>query len=368
MPIYLQDAKMVADARGRRTREGYFIGTAKVARTGIQEYLGSEFGKDEMDVVRVYRPEEEVFDEAAMSSYAHRPVTVGHPEKLVSADSYSNSKAVGHTTDEVIRDGNFVRVPLMVMDRAAADRLEAGAQFSMGYEMDLDWTPGKTPQGEAYDAVQRGLRMNHVAIVDQARGGSQLVIDTQPEGVREMPDTKTMTVDGIPIPVTDAAEAAIKRLQQQASDQEAAHKKAMDAKDAEIADMKKKKEEAEGEAAAHKKKAEDATMTPERLTQMVADRKKVTDGYRKLTGKDADDKATDAALMKEAVDGVLGDDTPTSEDAVSAAFRALLASNQSSVNDQDPLRQAANDGIRSSTATNDSAIFDLAGVKMKKEG
>ena len=44
----------------------------------------------------------------------------------------------------------------------------------MGYTMDLDTTAGVTPSGEQYDAVQRKLRMNHLALVPRARGGSNL--------------------------------------------------------------------------------------------------------------------------------------------------------------------------------------------------
>lgn len=40
----------------RRTTDGYLVAVAKVARIGVQDYLGSEVGKPEMPLVRVYRP------------------------------------------------------------------------------------------------------------------------------------------------------------------------------------------------------------------------------------------------------------------------------------------------------------------------
>jgi hypothetical protein len=52
----------------RRTREGFLVSDVRAARVGIQQYLGSEVGRPQMDVVRVFRPEGEVFHHDAMSS------------------------------------------------------------------------------------------------------------------------------------------------------------------------------------------------------------------------------------------------------------------------------------------------------------
>ena len=41
-----------------------------------------------MDVVRVYRPEKEVFRRDAMWSLAHRPITLDHPDTKVDASNW----------------------------------------------------------------------------------------------------------------------------------------------------------------------------------------------------------------------------------------------------------------------------------------
>ena len=59
--------------------------------------------------------------------------------------------------------------------------VEAGKhQLSVGYHADLDETPGSW-RGERYDAVQRNIRGNHLAIVDQGRAGpaAAIRIDTK---------------------------------------------------------------------------------------------------------------------------------------------------------------------------------------------
>jgi hypothetical protein len=157
----------------RRTGDGYLAANARVARTGIQSYLGREVGKPDMASVKVYRPESEVFSTDALRSFAHRPVTNDHPPEAVSARNWK-THSVGMTGDEIARDGTFVRVPMVVMDQAAIDDVEAGkVELSMGYACDLDWTAGTTPEGEAYDAIQTNIRGNHLAIVAAGRAGPQ---------------------------------------------------------------------------------------------------------------------------------------------------------------------------------------------------
>ena len=67
--VTLTDAARVSGIR--QTSDGYLVAEARVARTGIQEYSRRELGMGGDGVVRVYRPESEVFAEDAMTS--HRP-------------------------------------------------------------------------------------------------------------------------------------------------------------------------------------------------------------------------------------------------------------------------------------------------------
>ena len=113
MSAYVQDNALFDASTVRDIEGGGVVCRAKVARTGVQTYTGKELGKPERGIVRVYRPENEVFGADAMRSYAHRPVTVGHPDKLVDADNYRDH-VVGHVGGEVMRDGDFVSVPLLV--------------------------------------------------------------------------------------------------------------------------------------------------------------------------------------------------------------------------------------------------------------
>ena len=72
------------------TDDGFLIGVVKCARTGLQDYLASEVGIMGDGVVQVNRSEVEVVSEDSRKSYSHAPITMGHPDKNVTADNWGD--------------------------------------------------------------------------------------------------------------------------------------------------------------------------------------------------------------------------------------------------------------------------------------
>lgn len=196
---------LTIDGTARETRDGYLVASVLAARTGIQTYSGAEVGKPELASVRVYRPADQVFNKDAMASFTSLPITVDHPNEMVTADTW-RKYAVGNTGEDIARDGEFIRVPIIVKDVAAINAIKSGKrELSMGYTTDLKWEPGTAPDGSAYDAVQTSITGNHLAIVTAARGGNQLRIgDSKP--------MKTIVHDGIAIEFADQAADAYNSL------------------------------------------------------------------------------------------------------------------------------------------------------------
>lgn len=251
----MQFTDAVAVAGTRRRDDGYLVADARIARTGVQMYLGSEVGRPEMDVVRVYRPGSEVFSETTLRSAAHRPVTNDHPPEMVTSSNW-RKYAVGQSADEVSGDGIYIRVPLMVSDQAAINDIEAGKrELSAGYTCDIAFEPGVTDAGEAYDAVQKNIRLNHVAIVRRGRAGPEVRIGdgAAPWGVSPIPtptadrkapamELRTVMVDGLSVSTTDQGAQAIDKLTKErddarkaTADAQAAHATALAAKDKDLA-------------------------------------------------------------------------------------------------------------------------------------
>lgn len=155
------------------TGEGYLRVRAKLSRHGIQDYYGYEIGQEPPEkVFRIYRPADEVFSDEALASFRLKPVTDGHPFDGVTAETWTK-EARGVIAEDVRRDGDHMVATLLITDADIANRIQrtGSVELSCGYDCDLDMTPGFTASAQTYDAVQRKIRGNHVAVVDRGRCG-----------------------------------------------------------------------------------------------------------------------------------------------------------------------------------------------------
>lgn len=346
----------------RTTADGYLVADARVARTGIQEYLGSELGRPEQ-IVRVYRPESAVFAADAMHSYAHRPVTNDHPRENVTSKNWKDL-AAGQTGGEVVRDGEFVRVPLVLMDQSAIEDYNAGKrELSMGYSANIEFVDGVTPDGQTYNAIVSDMQMNHLALVSKARGGESLRIGDQrtPNAVNSAQATgghpmagemKRVLVDGLTVETTEQGAEAITKLQDQLKDSAANLKMVSDAHAAELAklqgDLGARDAEIAGLKAAKLTDAQIEARASARVA-LLADAKKVHDAD--YTGK------TDAEVRAAVVAAKLGDAAVTgkSADYVQGVFDRLVTD----AVPNDPLAQHMRDNAGKTTVTdNGQAAYE----------
>ena len=143
----------------QRTPQGFVKLDANLTRTGIFIYRDARGGE-----VREYRPPEEVFKADSLETLKLAPLVVGHPD-MITPDNVS-ALEVGTVGENVRADGIFVKSGILIKAKKALDRVDSGEleELSCGYEVDLEWTSGVTPEGEKYDAVQRNIRYNHVGL------------------------------------------------------------------------------------------------------------------------------------------------------------------------------------------------------------
>jgi len=312
--------QLVIDGQPEKTKDGYLMVRAKIARTGLYDYHATELGLSDNRMIKVYRPDETVFSEDAMQSFARKPVTNDHPPMGVSSENWSDV-AVGEIDPVgIARDGEFLVVPFVVRDKATIEQIEAGkVELSAGYTCDLEIKSGVTGDGQKYDAIQTGdLRANHLAIVSRGRAGHQCRIgDTwgaTPKPKEPTMETTHMVVDGKPLEVLADSEAAIQA--------------ALDAKDAKITTLTADKDKLTGEKAAVEGQLADAKKVD--IDALVADRSEVVAKAKALGVDDSAGKSNDElrrAAVSAKLSDTIGDEAvkAMSNDAIKAAFDSIEA-------------------------------------------
>lgn len=165
------------------TQQGFLRVDGYVSRPGIYEYVNTP--DDEADglgkagsIRRELRPDDEVFRVDALAGFEGVPVTMGHPKKHVDITNVKALEVGSGVRAGERADGDRIATSMVIKDPKAIARLKSrkSLQLSPGYKIREDHTPGVDPKYGRYDLVQRDIKINHLALVDRARGGSDLAI------------------------------------------------------------------------------------------------------------------------------------------------------------------------------------------------
>ena len=206
------------------TEEGYLRDRPILTSTGIFEYHNPDGS-----VRRELRIPEEVFDPESLASYEGKPIIITHDAGLVDKNNVTQHQ-IGTILTKGYQDGDDVRAEIVIND---TDSMKACGlkELSLGYSLDLDETPG-VYNGERYDAVQRNIRINHLALVREARAGDQarLNIDSRDSDSKILKGEKIMSKkktrkDGAPMTKEEFAKAVAdfqKRRAQRMADKQTA--------------------------------------------------------------------------------------------------------------------------------------------------
>lgn len=140
---------------------------ARLTRTGVFTYRNADGS-----MRREYRPPTEVHRADSRATFRGVPVTNDHPPSMLTAKN-ARQFAVGAVLETPRQDGDWLVAALSIFDAKAISDLDSGKrQVSCGYDCELLQTPGVTPEGERYDAIQQDIIGNHLAIVADARAGA----------------------------------------------------------------------------------------------------------------------------------------------------------------------------------------------------
>lgn len=153
----------------KKTNEGFLKGDAPVAQVGIMSYI-----MEDGSVLKEFVPPETLFNIDSMDSLHLKPVTNQHPaEKRVTSENAA-FRQVGTMGENVRQDGKLLMSNMVVTDDMTVEDVEGGVQeLSPGYTAEVIFEKGEF-EGQKFDAIQTRRTYNHVAVVDHARGGSEI--------------------------------------------------------------------------------------------------------------------------------------------------------------------------------------------------
>lgn len=172
------------------TGEGFLIcRNVPIARTGEQEYLGTEIGLDDAAPVKVMRSEEEVFSPATLASFEGKPVTDDHPPDLLDPDT-AGQFAKGHAQN--VRRGTgeqsgYIVADLHIQDSELIREIQNGKR-----EVSCGYTCEYVPNGDGTYS-QKDIRGNHVAVVENGRAGHKAAIMDSNKNMAASPERNRMS-------------------------------------------------------------------------------------------------------------------------------------------------------------------------------
>lgn len=310
--------------KATRTDTGYIVDTPVLTRTGVFVYRDPQ-GRER----REYRPPEAVFAADSLSGFKGIPVTDGHPGKVTAKNARPH--IVGSVMSEGRRDDQDLVADIVIYDPAP---VEAGKkELSVGYEVTLDETPGTTPAGERYDAIQTSIKPNHLALVFRGRAGNaRLNLDAADEAANHQEEKSIMDKvrldNGLSYEAAPEVIHEITRLRQDLAGAQAERDKAQARADT---------------AEAKSKELEDSVDKIRQDATTAATARIKLEGQAKTLGVEFKADAKDRDIQEAVIKKVRGDAFKTdgkSDDYVAAAYDLAVAEKQSRQDNVAATRQA----------------------------
>ena len=162
----------------------WYIKDNPLSKVGVFPYLGRQISSnlDPDKIYQVLRPEEELSSKETLESFKLVPIVddhtmLGTKPGMQPAEEKGVHGVIG---DDVYFKDGIIYGDLKIFSESLKEEIENGKkELSMGYFCDYELADGEY-DGEPYQAIQRNLRINHVALVDEGRMGADVrVMDRQ---------------------------------------------------------------------------------------------------------------------------------------------------------------------------------------------
>ena len=190
MIIRLQDNHALTTHRSKDENGFLIIKDNPIAKAGVFDYLGSEVNPQlsPNEIVKVCRTFKDL--EAKKNYFKGKPIKLTH--KWVGKDGEAN-EADGAIIGEVGAQEPYLKADLVIYNPKLIELIESGeiVELSPAYEAKLIESSGAY-NGEPFTYKQELLSVNHLAVVETGRSGSDLKIqDSKPILTKGETMTKT---------------------------------------------------------------------------------------------------------------------------------------------------------------------------------
>lgn len=153
-----------------------------ISKVGVFPYSGAQISSD-LDpdkIYKVYRPAEELSDPETIESFKLVPWTDEHAmlgsedEGMLPAEKKGVHGVIGENV--YFDDDGYLKANLKVFSNKLSQLIDNGKkELSIGYRCLYDNKPG-VYNGESYDFIQRSIRGNHLALVEEGRSGHDVAV------------------------------------------------------------------------------------------------------------------------------------------------------------------------------------------------
>ena len=146
-----------------------------VSIEGVYPYLGKTIdARLEPDrIYQVYRPFEELSNPETLKSFDGIPFIDDH-EMLGEGFTPADKRPAAGVMMNPRAENGMLRADLKIFSEGMKDKIAGGKkELSLGYQCSYQLKRGVW-NGKPYDAIQRDLRGNHIALVDKGRMGAEV--------------------------------------------------------------------------------------------------------------------------------------------------------------------------------------------------
>lgn len=153
-----------------------------LTRVQVAPYLGREIsgwqaqGLDPERMYYAYRPPEELSSAETIKSINGIPIHLEHHDDA--GEPEDKKTRVGTTGTDGAFNAPFLMNSLHIFDQDAINRINDGSmkELSLAYTYIPEFKSGVTDDGEKYDFIQRQIRANHLALVENGRAGPSVKV------------------------------------------------------------------------------------------------------------------------------------------------------------------------------------------------